>query len=83
MPVPDSVKAAGLDRAGSLAPALRNAKGTVTVSVALSEQPVGASVSEDALVAISFRPTEDFDAITWEGQVVGSGDRQHKKTKKS
>ncbi|HZB49201.1 MAG TPA: hypothetical protein VE547_08920, partial [Mycobacteriales bacterium] len=50
MPVPDSVKAAGFDKAGSLAPALRNAKGTVTVSVALSEKPVGASVSEDALV---------------------------------
>jgi subtilisin family serine protease len=50
VPVPDSVKAAGLDKAGSLAPALRNAKGTVTVSVALSEQPVAASVSEDALV---------------------------------
>lgn len=33
------------------------------------------------LVAISFRPTEDFAAITWEGQVVGSGDRQHKKRK--
>ena len=31
------------------------------------------------LVAISFRPTEDFDAITWEGPVVGGGDRQHKK----
>ena len=31
------------------------------------------------LVAISFRPTEDFDAITWEGQVVGGGGRQHKK----
>jgi minor extracellular serine protease Vpr len=50
VPVPDSVKAAGLDKAGSLAPALRTAKGTVTVSVALSEKPVGASVSEDALV---------------------------------
>ncbi len=50
VPVPDSVKAAGIDKAGSLAPALRNAKGTVTVSVALSEKPVGASVSEDALV---------------------------------
>jgi len=35
------------------------------------------------LVAISFRPTEDFDAITWEGQVIGGGDRQHKKEKKS
>jgi subtilisin family serine protease len=49
--VPDSVKAAGVDKAGSLAPALRGAKGTVTVSVALSEKPVGASVAEDALVA--------------------------------
>jgi len=48
--VPDTVKAAGADRAGALAPALRNAKGTVTVSVALSEAPVGASISEDALV---------------------------------
>lgn len=50
VPVPASVKAAGFDKAGSLAPALRNAKGTVTVSVALSEKPVGASVSEDALI---------------------------------
>jgi hypothetical protein len=31
------------------------------------------------LVAISFRPTEDFDAITWEGQVVDAGARHHKK----
>ncbi|HZB49524.1 MAG TPA: S8 family serine peptidase, partial [Mycobacteriales bacterium] len=50
VPVPDSVKAAGFDAAGSLAPALRNAKGTVTVSVALSAKPVGASVPEDALI---------------------------------
>ena len=28
------------------------------------------------LVAISFRPTEDFDAITWEGKVVAGGVRQ-------
>jgi hypothetical protein len=31
------------------------------------------------LVAISFRPTEDFDAITWEGQVVSGGARHKKK----
>lgn len=30
------------------------------------------------LVAISFRPTEDFDAITWEGNVVSGGVRHHK-----
>jgi hypothetical protein len=29
------------------------------------------------LVAISFRPTEDFDAITWAGTVVTSGGRHH------
>ncbi len=31
------------------------------------------------LVAISYRPTEDFDAITWQGTVVAGGVRQHKK----
>ena len=30
------------------------------------------------LIAISFRPTEDFDAITWVGDVVSGGGRQHK-----
>jgi hypothetical protein len=44
-PVPDSVKAAGVDKAGALAPALRTAKGTVAVSVALSEKPVAAPPS--------------------------------------
>jgi hypothetical protein len=29
------------------------------------------------LAAISFRPTEDFDAITWQGNVVAGGVRQH------
>jgi hypothetical protein len=32
-----------------------------------------------SLVAISFRPTEDFDAITWEGTVVNAGSQKHKK----
>jgi hypothetical protein len=31
------------------------------------------------LVAVSFRPTEDFDAITWQGQVVDGGKRHQKK----
>jgi hypothetical protein len=31
------------------------------------------------LVAISFRPSEDFDAITWQGDVVNGGVRQHHK----
>jgi hypothetical protein len=31
------------------------------------------------LVAISFRPTEDFDAIVWQGDVLTGGERQHKK----
>jgi hypothetical protein len=31
------------------------------------------------LVAISYRPTEDFDAITWQGTVISGGVRQHKK----
>jgi minor extracellular serine protease Vpr len=48
-PVPASAKS-GLDKAASLAPSLRGAKGTVTVSVALSQKPVGATVSEDALL---------------------------------
>ena len=50
VPVSAAAKAAPLDKAGSLAPALRNAKGIVTVSVALSEKALGASVSEDALL---------------------------------
>ena len=49
VPVPAEYKAAGLDKAGSLAPALRGAKGTVTVSVALSTKPVAATVTEDSL----------------------------------
>jgi minor extracellular serine protease Vpr len=48
-PVPAAVKSVPLDKAGSLAPALKNAKGTVTVSVALSQKPVGATVAEDSL----------------------------------
>ena len=36
-------------RQGSLAPALQSAKGTVTVSVALSQKPVGATVAEGSL----------------------------------
>jgi hypothetical protein len=31
------------------------------------------------LVAISYRPTEDFDAITWEGNVIAGGVRRHQK----
>jgi hypothetical protein len=31
------------------------------------------------LVAISFRPTQEFDGITWEGQVVSGGRREHEK----
>ena len=46
-PVPASLQT--VDKAGSLAPSLRNAKGTVTVSVALSQQPVGATVAQDSL----------------------------------
>jgi len=33
------------------------------------------------LVAISFRPTEEFDAITWQGQVVDGGRKHHHKKK--
>ena len=40
---------ATVDKAGSLAPSLRGATGTVTVSVALSQKPVGATVAEDSL----------------------------------
>ena len=46
-PVPASLQT--VDKAGSLAPSLRNAKGTVTVSVALSQKPVGATVAQDSL----------------------------------
>ncbi len=46
-PVPASLKT--VDKTGSLAPSLRAAKGTVTVSVALSQKPVGATVAEDSL----------------------------------
>jgi hypothetical protein len=31
------------------------------------------------LLAISFRPTQDFDAITWQGDVVTGGIRRHHK----
>jgi len=46
-PVPASLKT--VDKAGSLAPSLRGAKGSVTVSVALSERPIGATVAQDSL----------------------------------
>jgi minor extracellular serine protease Vpr len=49
-PVPAALKSVPLDKAGSLAPALKNAKGTVTVSVSLSQKPVGATVAEDSLL---------------------------------
>ena len=51
VPVPDSVKAQGLDKKASLAPSLRNAKGTVTVSVAMSEKPLAATVADGAVAA--------------------------------
>lgn len=35
------------------------------------------------LVAISFRPTQGFDAITWQGTVVDGGQKQGKKHKKA
>lgn len=73
VPVPAAVKAAGIDRTGSLAPALRNAKGTVTVSVALSEKSVGASVSEDALVTGSMPSKASQQAQT--GRVRAQQDR--------
>ena len=47
-PVPASLQK--VDTAGVLAPALKNAKGTVTVSVALSTKPLGATVAQDSLV---------------------------------
>jgi len=40
---------ATVDKAGSLAPSLRGATGTVAVSVALSQKPVGATVAQDSL----------------------------------
>ena len=46
-PVPTSLQK--VDTAGVLTPALKNAKGTVTVSVALSQKPVGATVAEGSL----------------------------------
>ncbi len=49
-PVPASLKSAPLDKAASLAPALKNTKGTVQVSVALSTKPLGATVAQDSLV---------------------------------
>ncbi len=48
VPVPDAIASQGLDRAGSLAPALKDAKGTVTVSVALSKPAVAATVPDRA-----------------------------------
>ena len=46
-PVPAALKK--VDTTGVLAPALENAKGTVTVSVALSQKAVGATVTEGSL----------------------------------
>lgn len=49
VPVSPAAKAVPLDKAASLAPALRRARGTVSVSVALSRPPVGATVAQDSL----------------------------------
>ncbi len=48
VPVPDEFATLDTDPAGTLAPALRNAKGTVTVSVALSRPAVAATVPDQA-----------------------------------
>lgn len=53
LPVPDDVRAQPLDRSKVLAPALRKAKGTVTVSVALSEKALTETVAEDAIATRS------------------------------
>src|SRR5512132_2642557 len=49
VPVPASVKALGQGTQATVAPALRKAKGTVVVSVQLSDQPVAATVTEGAV----------------------------------
>jgi subtilisin family serine protease len=48
VPVPKDLAALGSEGPGSLAPALRDATGTVSVSVAMSRQPVAVTVPEGA-----------------------------------
>lgn len=76
VPVPASVKAAGIDKAGSLAPALKGAKGTVTVSVALSQPAVAATVTEDSLrtgglPAKASQQSQTAAVKTQQDQVIG------------
>src|SRR4051794_10601611 len=73
-PVPTALKS--VDTAGSLAPALKNAKGTVTVSVALSQKPVGATVAEDSLKtgglpAKASQQSQTSAVTTQQDQVIG------------
>jgi hypothetical protein len=77
-PVPASLTT--VDKAGSLAPSLRGAKGTVTVSVALSQKPVGATVAEDslrtgALPAKSTQQSQTKAVKAQQDQVIGQAGR--------
>jgi minor extracellular serine protease Vpr len=49
VPVRQGLRSAELNKTGSLAPALRGATGTVTVSVAMSEEPLATAVGEGAI----------------------------------
>ena len=65
VPIPDSITSAvGDGTDGSLAPSLRAATGTVTVSVTMSEQPVAASVPEGATTQNSLPSAENQQVRT-------------------
>ena len=70
-PVPASLKT--VDKAGSLAPSLQDAAGTVTVSVALSEQPVAAIVPDGAIAENALPPAGSQQTQT--GEVTAQQDQ--------
>jgi minor extracellular serine protease Vpr len=74
VPIPEALKAEGLAK-GSLAPSLRKAVGTVTVSVAMSEKPIAATVPDGAtssgsLPSRSAQRSQTSDVVSQQDQMI-------------
>lgn len=74
VPIPDAIQAEGLAK-GSLAPSLRKAVGTVTVSVAMSEKPIAATVPDGAtslksLPSRSQQRSQTGDVVAQQDQMI-------------
>jgi len=74
VPIPEALKAEGLAK-GSLAPSLRKAVGTVTVSVAMSEKPIAATVpsgatSRKSLPSRSRQRSQTSDVVAQQDRMI-------------